>query len=450
MSALEKIEKAKLLLGSVNAPAMCYINMAHPIIEDDRTNTIMLDAHMPGQLYLVANSRWVDMMEMSDLAKVLYIEASRIALQHVTKRAVDNKFNLLSSDVICYSMARGCLTLSGTSFPDALENSKASVYYEQGKELYTKETGKEWNDDCEFHERVAMWMERAANQSSDGDDDEDDESDSPEPQDDSSDEGDESSEGSEGPGSPQEALDDYFSDESRSDNWSSNETVASDIAMETKHLEENGGFDGTSWGLNAGNIMLKILAAQEPPVDYRRIIRSFIGTVVSQRTESTRLRQNRRYNLLFPGQRSIYDCKLLLAADSSGSMDDDDLSAAGCLIAKIATGGLIDYCWWDCSCTLPKTFKRGFSRNGFDVEGRGGTNPQCVFDMLRDNKLMNKYSGIIIFSDMIFDDIPKPKGIPVDNMLWICTADGNEPPGWVPSRRIMRCKEIMSCIKKEA
>jgi hypothetical protein len=83
------------------------------------------------------------------------------------------------------------------------------------------------------------------------------------------------------------------------------------------------------------------------------------------------------------------------------------------------------------------------------VTGRGGTNPQCVFDMLRDNKLVRKYSGIIIFSDMIFDEIPKPREIPVDNMLWICTADGSNPPRWVPRRRIMRCKEIMSCIKKD-
>ena len=194
---------------------------------------------------------------------------------------------------------------------------------------------------------------------------------------------------------------------------------------------------------------MKILAAQKPPVDHRRIIRSFIGTVVSQSTESTRMRQNRRYNLLFPGQRSVYDCKLLLAADSSGSMSDEDLSAAACLIAKIATGSQIDFSWWDCKCTLPMTFKPGCSRKSFDVTGRGGTNPQCVFDMLRDNKLVRKYSGIIIFSDMIFDEIPKPREIPVDNMLWICTADGGNPPRWVPRRRIMRCKEIASCIKKD-
>ena len=49
MSALYKIEQAKMLLGSVNAPALCYINMAQPLIEDDRTKTLMLDAHMPGQ-----------------------------------------------------------------------------------------------------------------------------------------------------------------------------------------------------------------------------------------------------------------------------------------------------------------------------------------------------------------------------------------------------------------
>lgn len=439
MSALYKIEQAKMLLGSVNAPALCYINMAQPLIEDDRTKTLMLDAHMPDQLYLVANSRWVDMMDMSDLAKILYIEASRIALHHVTKRAVDNKFNLLSSDIICYSMARGCLTLTGTSFPDALDKSKANIYYEQGKVLYKNETGKEWDGDCDYHENVAMWMERAANNSDGGDPDDSDQSET------SGGEGD----GSDGSVTPQEALEDYFCDCTRSDNWTPNETVASDIAMETKHLEENGGFVGTSWGLGAGDIMMKILAAQKPPVDHRRIIRSFIGTVVSQSTESTRMRQNRRYNLLFPGQRSVYDCKLLLAADSSGSMSDEDLSAAACLIAKIATGAKIDFSWWDCKCTLPMTFKPGCSRKSFDVAGRGGTNPQCVFDMLRDNKLVRKYSGIIIFSDMIFDEIPKPREIPVDNMLWICTADGGNPPRWVPRRRIMRCKEITSCIKKD-
>ena len=279
MSALYKIEQAKMLLGSVNAPALCYINMAQPLIEDDRTKTLMLDAHMPGQLYLVANSRWVDMMDMSDLAKILYIEASRIALHHVTKRAVDNKFNLLSSDIICYSMARGCLTLAGTSFPDALDKSKANIYYEQGKVLYKNETGKEWDGDCDYHENVAMWMERAANNSDGGDPDDSDQSET------SGGEGD----GSDESVTPQEALEDYFCDCTRSDNWTPNETVASDIAMETKHLEENGGFVGTSWGLGAGDIMMKILAAQKPPVDHRRIIRSFIGTVVSQSTESTRM-----------------------------------------------------------------------------------------------------------------------------------------------------------------
>ena len=173
MSALYKIEQAKTILGSVNAPALCYINMAEPIVEDERAKTLMIDAHLPGHLYLVVNSRWAEMMDLSDLAKVLYIEASRIALHHVTKRAVDNRFNLLSSDIICYAMARGCLTLAGTSFPDALDKSKANIYYEQGKLLYKNETGKEWDDDCDYHEKVAMWMERAANQSSGGEGDED-------------------------------------------------------------------------------------------------------------------------------------------------------------------------------------------------------------------------------------------------------------------------------------
>ena len=51
MSALYKIEQAKTILGSVNAPALCYINMAEPLVEDDRTKTLMIDAHLPGHLY---------------------------------------------------------------------------------------------------------------------------------------------------------------------------------------------------------------------------------------------------------------------------------------------------------------------------------------------------------------------------------------------------------------
>lgn len=442
---LYKLLQAKLELGSINPAALCYINLATAIADDEGTKTLRLDSTHPGSIKLRVNPIWLNDIHISDLTKIIYIEASRIALQHITSRDTKSKANLPASDIICTRFSEGGLMLSGCSFVEAMKVSGINELYDKAKALYEKEAQCEWNVDDETLERDCYWMNRViendnsvgGNSDSEGKD--------------SANNGSASNAGtSSDVSAEQKAINDYYADRDRDKDWSSNEGMRERIKDVTRRLDQNGVLGTSSWGNSSGGKLEKILAASKPPVDPSLLLKMFLGNIRAQKSESTRRKQNRRYGLVFPGTRSLYTSRILIACDTSASMSEFDLGEAVSLIMSLARDAEVYFCWWDCECTLPKKLRSSDTiGKSMDVEGRGGTDPTCVFDLLEEKNITRMFSGIVFFSDMYFGKIDKPKCISNNKMMWISTKDGAVPPEWVPQNRIMKSSDMAKSIKKK-
>ena len=154
-----------------------------------------------------------------------------------------------------------------------------------------------------------------------------------------------------------------------------------------------------NWGSLAGNMEAFIKATLEVKMDYRKVLSAFRTSVISSHRHLTRMRPNRRTG--FEQMGSIYELRtqLLVATDCSGSIDDKALSAFYSAINRFFKYGTeeIDVVQFDVKIQDISTLKR--NRTDIKVNGRGGTDPQCVFDHVKQN---NHYDGIIFFTDGFF------------------------------------------------
>lgn len=218
----------------------------------------------------------------------------------------------------------------------------------------------------------------------------------------------------------QEALKNYFDPRNtNSKNWTTNENLAGEIGDIVREMKSN----ASSWGKYTGDIVDKILAAHTPKITVREVLRRFQTSITTHKTYMTRMKPNRRFDLEYMGRRYENMTKILLAGDSSGSMSDEDISEFFAVVNSVCKHSKLDFMLWDTEIKLvEKNFKK--ARKQFVVNGRGGTNPQMVLDYAE----KGNYDGVVIFSDMYFqDDLRQPKGTKV---LWLGTHKSS--PNTIP------------------
>lgn len=177
----------------------------------------------------------------------------------------------------------------------------------------------------------------------------------------------------------------------------------------------------TDWGSLSGNLIEKIIASLEVKLDYRKVISSFHTSILSSKRRLTRMRPNRRNGFLQMG--SIYDLasKLLVAVDVSGSIDNRTLQAFYSVIARFFKYGMesIDVVQFDVGMREVSTFKK--KQPQIDVEGRGGTEFQSLFDYIKDKRW---YDGLIIFTDGYASE-PKVEFRMRTKVLWVCRSESD-------------------------
>jgi predicted metal-dependent peptidase len=125
--------------------------------------------------------------------------------------------------------------------------------------------------------------------------------------------------------------------------------------------------------------------------------------------------------------------RILVAVDTSGSIDSDDLSQFLRELNRLQEVTPMDVMEFDAEATsLPRKYDK--KRNKFDFKGRGGTSFQPCVDMAQ----KRKYKGLIILTD---GQAPAPTKPPMTRVLWALTKPGYEAPvKWGQS----------VCIKKKA
>ena len=124
-----------------------------------------------------------------------------------------------------------------------------------------------------------------------------------------------------------------------------------------------------------------------PKFNLEKFLHRKINQIAMERTsavEDTWTRFNRR-GLPLPGKRYL-NGKLIIAVDTSGSIGEKHLSKFFGIIEKLcSTLNNVELIQFDCSVTEDAKYRKGDWKK-IGVKGRGGTDPQCVFDKLREEK----------------------------------------------------------------
>jgi predicted metal-dependent peptidase len=213
--------------------------------------------------------------------------------------------------------------------------------------------------------------------------------------------------------------------------WTDEEAEIIDQMIRSK-VEELNKHD-RCWGKVTGGLKEQILAAQKSQIAWWRLLREYLGLMVSTRKESTMKRPNRRFGYPYPGTKRKHVDKILCATDSSGSISEDSLRRFLTEMNAIAESHPTDHVVFDDGITQgPTPFTR--RRKTFEFTGRGGTNFQPVMDLA----VKGKYKSLVILTDGCAAPTEYPKG--VKDVIW-CLVDGGEPPKGVEWGKRVYIKE---------
>jgi predicted metal-dependent peptidase len=157
--------------------------------------------------------------------------------------------------------------------------------------------------------------------------------------------------------------------------------------------------------------MLDAVSNIEPPkFNWRAFMKTFIGVSTKTWVNKTRRKKSRRFKGM-PGSKEFYFSNILVAIDTSASVDEDDLKEFQNELKHMhKTGHDIEIIM--CDTKINDQFKYN-PRKPFKVTGRGGTSFQPVIDYFNDNFV--KYSCLIYLTDGEASNPDNAKG----QILWV-------------------------------
>jgi predicted metal-dependent peptidase len=157
--------------------------------------------------------------------------------------------------------------------------------------------------------------------------------------------------------------------------------------------------------------LLDEIAKVEPPkFNWRAFMKTFVGVSTKTWVNKTRRKKSRRFKGM-PGSKEFYFSNILVAIDTSASVDEDDLREFQNELRHMhKTGHDIEIIM--CDTKINDQFKYN-PRKPFTVKGRGGTSFQPVIDHFNEN--FNKYSCLIYLTDGEASNPENAKG----KILWV-------------------------------
>ena len=162
---------------------------------------------------------------------------------------------------------------------------------------------------------------------------------------------------------------------------------------------------------------LTALAARlRSSLDWRRILRSFAQSSARGDLQYTIKRQSRRFGTR-PGLRIRRVSRLLVAVDTSGSINDAELHRFFTEIDAIhRTGAYVHVV--ECDATVQRDYPYN-GRTPTAVAGRGGTDFDPVFKFI--NRSVHRFDGCIYLTDGYAS---RPEVRPRCPLLWVLTSEG--------------------------
>ena len=180
--------------------------------------------------------------------------------------------------------------------------------------------------------------------------------------------------------------------------------------------------DSQLWGNISATSRALILAAQVKKINWRQRLRTWFGNQAWPDHIVTRKRPNRKTGYIHPGYRKAYVDRWLIAADTSGSIDNDLLAQWGGVVNQLVETLPIDFMQVDCEvCLPPKPYERRMLN--LEFKGRGGTDFQPIIDAAD----KGRYKGLMILTDGEASAPTKPK---TARVVWVCPEGKNPPVDW--------------------
>lgn len=478
-------EKFSYAMSHINANCS-YYNRFYNLLEHRETNEegVTLRVNMLDSVHpiLEYNSEFMNRINSACLAVLLCAEINRLLLHHCTKRRMPNPtLNYMASNIVCYdpcisNLFHACVEsvkfgkeLPNDQHPKILKllpkdyshdrDCQLEVLYEmlmKNEELKKKTAAINAGNGtppCDSEGENHQGSGKAEDEGRAGKDDG--EGDSQITGGNSAGESDLRTDASDGkgptkkdddkqPGSSEDMLDalnEHFAGnpDKQTEKWGENDIANATISQRVNSM------DAADWGSMPGSLRERVMAANRQVVDPRVALRNFIGTAYSNSCIDTRMKINRRlpeWSGLIPGKRHDQTFKIGMFADASGSMGDNDIQLCIDTVNDfIKFEAEVHFAWWDCSCEVPTEHLKPMQE--VNVTGGGGTNPQCILEMMKENKL--HYDGIIVMSDCYFA-WQRPKEY--KNVFIIRTPSAGEAPDWAGKRQ-MSMKELHEYLDKK-
>jgi predicted metal-dependent peptidase len=167
-----------------------------------------------------------------------------------------------------------------------------------------------------------------------------------------------------------------------------------DKAVKTADAQANG------WGNIPANLREDIRKSVSRAVDWRNVLRQFIGSLERGNKTSSMKRINKRYPYIHPGSKRGYTAKLLIAVDQSGSVSNEMLSLffgeLAALTKRVSVTILpFDYTVADKDMV---EWKKGTNPDIKRVR-TGGTDFEAPTRFANDPKNRGRWDGMLILTD---------------------------------------------------
>jgi predicted metal-dependent peptidase len=157
-------------------------------------------------------------------------------------------------------------------------------------------------------------------------------------------------------------------------------------------------------GKMKGNVPREVADALTPKVDWRAALREFVTSICADKDEATWRRPNRRWisqDVYMPSLIGESIGRIVVAIDMSGSIGQQEISQflgeIKC-ITDTAKPEAIDLLYWDTDVCRHEVYERDRLDEligSTKPAGGGGTDPQCIPDFIRANKIKAECAVIL-------------------------------------------------------
>ena len=177
------------------------------------------------------------------------------------------------------------------------------------------------------------------------------------------------------------------------------------------------------WGSVPSEIAEVIRKIISKEVDWRSILRQFIGRCRSMERHSTIKRLNKKAPYLFPGHKRKYRANFVCFIDQSGSMSDTDI---GMLFSELGTfAGYTDLDVYHFDTEVDERshtkWKKGSAFPKAHRTRCGGTDFDSIREFCNRRENRGKWSGIVILTDGFAPTMGQVLGT---RIIWVITETG--------------------------